>query len=66
MTRYALASAASRWRSSWRRSARCVRGDDDARVVTLEEGLETVRVAEAVLESAAPRRDGGAGRGVAS
>ena len=28
-------------------------GDDDAPVVTLEEGLETVRCAEAVLESAA-------------
>jgi predicted dehydrogenase len=30
-----------------------IRGDDDALVVTLEEGLETVAVAEAVLSSAA-------------
>jgi predicted dehydrogenase len=30
-----------------------VRGEPDARIVTLEEGLETVAVAEAVLESAA-------------
>jgi hypothetical protein len=29
-----------------------VRGDDDAGVVTLAEGLETVAVAEAVLSSA--------------